>query len=121
MLKVWEKLRVAVTDEQRERRSDPGRPYLCNLYALHEFVSSTDLVKEIDEECRSAGIGCIECKKELAQNITTLLEPLQERRKELIKKPDYIYQVLRDGGKQARAVIQKTVIEMREKMGLVMF
>ncbi len=118
---IWEKLRVAVTDEQRERRSDPGRPYLCNLYTLHEFVSSAELVKEIDEECRSATIGCVDCKIKLALNITALLEPLQQRRIELAKRPDYIRQVLHEGGQRARAIIQKTVIEVREKMGLIMY
>lgn len=118
---VWEKLRVAVTDEQRERRSDPGRSYLCNLYVLHEFVSSEELVKEIDEGCRSAEIGCIDCKKRLAKNITALLKPLQQKKIELAKNPDYIHQVLHDGGLRARAIIQKTVAEVREKMGLIMY
>lgn len=118
---VWEKLRIAVTDEQRERRSDPGRPYLCNLYTLHEFVSPEELVKEIDEGCRSASIGCIDCKKKLAENITALLSPLQQKRAELVVKPDYIQQVLHDGGLRARAIIQKTVAEVRTKMGLIMY
>jgi len=118
---VWEKLRVAVTDEQRERRSDPGRPYLCNLYALHEFVSPTDIVKAIDEECRSATIGCIDCKKKLAENITAILDPLQQRRVEIAKGPDYIRQVLHDGGQRAREIIKETVAEVRQKMGLIMY
>lgn len=118
---VWEKLRVAVTDEKRERRIDPGRPYLCNLYALHEFVSPKELVKEIDEGCRSAGIGCVECKKELAGNITAILDPLQQRRAKIAKDQDYIRQILHDGGQRARAVIQRTVNEVRDRMGLVMY
>lgn len=118
---IWEKLRVAVTDTERKRRSDPGRPYLCNLYSLHEFVSSQEVTEEVYKECLSAGIGCLECKRKLADSVIALLGPIQQRRVELSKNPDYLFQVLYEGGKKARSVIQKTVNEVREKMGLRMF
>lgn len=118
---IWEKLRVAVTDTERKRRSDPGRPYLCKLYNLHEFVSPQEITEEINKECLSAGIGCLECKRKLADSITILLEPIQQRRLELSKNPDYLFRILHEGGKKARSVIQKTVNEVREKMGLRMF
>lgn len=88
---------------------------------MHEFVSSDEIVKQINAECQSAEIGCLDCKKMLAKNVSALLEPMQNRRAELVKDPDYISQVLHNGGQCARKIIQQTVGEVRERMGLRMF
>jgi len=73
---------MMVTDPQRQRRSDPGNPDVCNVFSLHKIFSSPEEVKMIDRECRLAGIGCVDCKKLLAKNLNAHLEPFRERRTE---------------------------------------
>lgn len=118
---IWMKLSTAVTDAQRQRRSDPGSPSKCNIYSLHKFVSEKELIAEVKEGCKTAKMGCVDCKKRLSTNIIGLLEPFQERRENLSKNPDYIHSILNKGGEQARKIVQETVSEVREKMGLRMF
>ncbi|MFH1192566.1 MAG: tryptophan--tRNA ligase [bacterium] len=118
---IWKKISVAVTDEQRQRRSDPGNPAKCNIFSLHKFVSEKELLSEIKEGCKTAKIGCVDCKKRLSANISGVLEPFQQRRENLSKNFDYIHAILNKGGEQARKIVQATVTEVREKMGLIMF
>ncbi|MFH1030260.1 MAG: tryptophan--tRNA ligase [bacterium] len=118
---IRKKLSVAVTDPQRQRRSDPGRPSKCNIFTLHKFVSNESLVTEIREGCKTAKIGCVDCKKRLCANISGVLESFQQRRGNLSKNLDYIRAILNKGGEQAREIVQATVTEVREKMGLRMF
>jgi tryptophanyl-tRNA synthetase len=113
---VIQKLSVAVTDTNRKRRQDTGNPYICNLFALHELISSPETVENILEGCKSASIGCLECKKMLGDNINKLLAPFQERYRAI--SDDYARQVLIDGGNRARITARQTVEEVREKMGL---
>jgi tryptophanyl-tRNA synthetase len=75
-------------------------------------------VNTVYEECTTAKRGCVDCKRHLAANINKYLEPLRERRRELEKCPDYVKDVLKDGGNQARAIAQKTIEETYQKMGL---
>ena len=72
---VWAKVRTAVTDPQRVRRSDPGRPEVCNVYSLHKFFGSAEVVADVDHQCRNALRGCVECKRILADNIIAAFEP----------------------------------------------
>ncbi|OGF20413.1 tryptophan--tRNA ligase [Candidatus Falkowbacteria bacterium RBG_13_39_14] len=118
---IRKKLGVAVTDPQRQRRSDPGRPSKCKLFTLHKFVSNENLVTEIREGCKIAKIGCVDCKRKLCEGIIALLEPLQHKRSCIAKEPDYIFEILKKGGEKARKIIQATVTEVREIMGLRMF
>jgi tryptophanyl-tRNA synthetase len=106
-----------VTDTQRIRRTDPGRPEVCNVFTLHKTFSP-DEVPMIDRECRSAGLGCVECKKILARNINAYFAPLRERRAELAKDPAYVWDVLADGAKRARAIAAETMGEVRDAIGL---
>ncbi|MBP6942255.1 MAG: tryptophan--tRNA ligase, partial [Syntrophorhabdaceae bacterium] len=76
---VWEKLRTAVTDVNRVRRSDTGNPEVCNIYTIHRAFSENAVLLEIDKGCRSAAIGCIDCKKMLFENINKELAPVRER------------------------------------------
>ncbi|MCS6910557.1 MAG: tryptophan--tRNA ligase, partial [Anaerolineales bacterium] len=85
-----------VTDTQRVRRSDPGRPEVCNVFTLHKTFSPGELPM-IDTECRRAGIGCVECKQLLAQNINAHFAPFRERRAELARNPQQVWDILADG------------------------
>jgi tryptophanyl-tRNA synthetase len=114
-----ERVMKMVTDPARIRRSDPGNPDVCNVFTLHKIFSSPEYVKYVDMECRRACIGCVEDKQALAKSINEALAPFRERRAELSKDPDYVFDVLREGGKRAREIAQQTMSEVRQAVGLV--
>ncbi|MBM3137416.1 MAG: tryptophan--tRNA ligase [Chloroflexi bacterium] len=114
-----ERVMKMVTDPARIRRSDPGNPDVCNVFTLHKIFSSPEYVKYVDVECRRAGIGCVEDKQALAKNINEVLAPFRDRREELSKDPDYVFDVLREGGNRAREIAQQTMAEVRQAVGLV--
>lgn len=116
---VMQKLRTAVTDPARVRRNDPGNPEVCNIFKLHTLVSSPEEINTCAEGCRTAAMGCVECKKILAKNINNLLEPFQQRRRELVDKPDVVVEVLRSGNVRAKERISRTVAEVRQKLGII--
>ena len=109
---------TAVTDPARRYRHDPGHPEICNVYRLQGYFNSLK-ASEIAEECRSAKIGCVDCKKLLAQAINSTLKPFRERRAALSKDPDFIAEVLADGARRAKVIAQETLREVKEKMGLI--
>lgn len=109
---------TAYTDPQRLRRRDPGRPEVCNVYALHQLFSPAAAVAQVYGECTAAQRGCVDCKGHLAGSVNAFLEPLRERRRELEQRPDFVREVLAEGGKQARAIAQETIAEVYERMGL---
>jgi len=115
---ILERVKTAFTDPARKRRSDPGHPEECNVFRLHKFFTPAR-VEEISSECIHAGIGCVDCKKILAQSISSTLEPFRERRAVLASKPDYINEVLDDGTRRAEAIAKETIKEVKEKMGLL--
>ena len=107
------KVRNMMTDPQRQRRTDPGRPEMCPVFAWHKLFSSPELVSRIDTECRSAAIGCVDCKKLMAENLVTWIEPVQERRKELEAHPGRVWDILDAGGKKAHAAARRTMKRVR--------
>ncbi len=109
---------MMVTDPQRQRRSDPGNPDVCNVFAFHKIFSSKAEVDQINRECRKAEIGCVDCKKLLAKNLNHNLQPFREVRAELAKDEDKIWAILEDGGKRARIIAQNTIQEVRSAIGL---
>jgi tryptophanyl-tRNA synthetase len=113
-----ERVMTAVTDPARRYRSDPGHPDVCNVHQLHRYLNSSQL-GEITDQCRSAKIGCVDCKKLLAQEINTSLEPFRERRVNLASKPQYLTDVLADGAQRARVIAKETLREVKERMGLI--
>jgi tryptophanyl-tRNA synthetase len=115
---MWEKLRPAVTDPARKRRSDPGTPEICNVYGIHRLVSPPETVAEVAQGCRTAALGCIDCKKRLHGHLVEMLGPFQARRAEIARDPDYARDVLADGATRARAVIAETVATAKDRMGL---
>jgi tryptophanyl-tRNA synthetase len=112
-----QRVMTMVTDAQRARRTDPGRPEVCNVFTLHKTFSPNDLPM-IDLECRRAGIGCVDCKKLLAQNLNTSLAPFRERRAEIAKDPDCVWDVLADGARRARLLAQETLADVKQAVGL---
>lgn len=102
-----------VTDPNRQRRTDPGNPDICNVFALHKIFSAAEQVENINTECRRAGIGCVDCKKMLAQNINANLAGLRERRTELAAHPQDVLDMLADGDKRARVIAEATMQEVR--------
>ncbi|MFQ6027448.1 MAG: tryptophan--tRNA ligase [Dehalococcoidia bacterium] len=109
---------TAFTDPQRLRRNDPGRPEVCNVYSLHKLFSTPEEVTTVYNECTTAQRGCVDCKRHLAANINSFLEPLRERRREFEDRPDYVKDVLQEGGKKAREIAQRTIEEVYQRMGL---
>ncbi len=113
-----ERVMTAVTDPARRYRNDPGHPEICNVYRLQQHFNPSQL-DSIAEQCRSAQIGCVDCKMLLAQGINSALEPLRERRAALATKPKYIADVLADGAQRARVIAKETIGEVKQRMGLI--
>jgi len=107
-----------VTDPARRLRSDPGHPEVCNVFALHKVYSPNE-VAQIEADCRSARIGCVECKKRFAENLLAALAPFQARRAELAARPGLVKEVLDDGARRASALARETLTEVKTAMGLV--
>ena len=111
------RVRSAVTDTQRRRRSDPGRPEVCNVYSLHEFFDP-EKRPWIYEQCTTAGIGCVDCKGILADAINDFFRPIRERRRELEADPDQVHAVLAEGARRAAEIARPVLAEVKEKVGL---
>ncbi len=111
---VERKVAEMITDPQRARRSDPGRPECCNVFTFHELYTDKETVKEIDEDCRSASIGCVECKQVMAARLNRALEPLRAKRRKLEANPKLIDTIIEEGNKKARNIARRTMKEVRE-------
>ncbi len=114
----WNKLRGAFTDPQRLRRSDPGRPEVCNIYTMHKAISTPEQVELTYQECTTAQRGCVDCKKILMESFERELVPLRIKRAELDAQPGRVKQALGDGAAKARVIARETMREVRERMGL---
>jgi len=116
---VLQKVSKSVTDIRRKRRADPGDPTCCNIYTMHTIMSMRDEIKYIYNNCRTAGIGCVDCKEILIQNINNILSPIQQRRLELNEKgSEFVNEILYNGGIVARKKIATKVEEVKEKIGI---
>jgi len=116
---VWAKVRPAVTDPARVRRSDPGDPNKCPIGLLHYALSSEEDIAWVNLGCTTAGIGCIDCKKRLAANIETEMGPIRHRYEELRSTPTFVWDILHDGADRARAIASSVMSEVRTAMGLM--
>ncbi len=112
------RVREMVTDPARQRKTDAGNPDICNVFTMHKIFSAPEEVDMINVECRRAGIGCVDCKLRFATNLNKNLEPFRAKRAELAANPNYIQDVLHDGGNRARAIAEQTMVEVREAMRL---
>ena len=115
---VRQKLKTMVTDPARVRRSDPGNPDVCPVGDLHKIFSSKDTIAKVNQGCRSAGIGCIECKSWAADALVKLLNPMQERRRKFEENPSLAWDILEDGTSRARKAAGETMNEVRAAMGM---
>ena len=108
------KSRAMITDPARKRRTDPGNPDVCPVYDWHKLFSPPETLAWAAAGCRSAGIGCIECKMAMADNLIKWIEPVRARRQEYAAHPEKALRVLDDGSVKAREVARKTMARVRE-------
>jgi tryptophanyl-tRNA synthetase len=106
-----------VTDPQRIKRTDPGDPDVCNVFSLHKVFSPQEEWEKINEDCREADIGCVDCKRKLADNLNKHLVPFREKRADLEKDPGYVKDVLFEGAEQAREIAGETMDQVRSAIG----
>jgi tryptophanyl-tRNA synthetase len=104
------------TDPQRIKRSDPGNPDICNVFAFHKVYSSPEMVERVNVDCRRAAIGCVEDKRNLAENIVAYLAPIHAKRAMYLKNPHLIEEVLEDGCRRARVISVQTMEEVRRAL-----
>lgn len=114
---IRHKFSQMVTDTQRVRRKDPGNPEVCVLFPFHTLYSKPERIAEIDQECRRAGIGCVDCKKWLIDAILQALGPIKEKRDLLTRNPDEVRAILMAGNARARSFAQKTMKEVKQVIG----
>jgi len=112
------RVKEMVTDPARIKRTDPGNPDVCNVFTMHKIFSPQEEIDMVNTECRKAGIGCVDCKMRLANNLNKHLEPFRAKRNELASQESYVKDVLNDGSKRARTIAQETMKEVREAMQL---
>lgn len=117
----WARLAPAVTDPARRTRQDPGTPERCGIYAIHQLVSRPERVAEVAAGCRTAGIGCLDCKGMLNESIGATLEPIQIRRRELEAQPDLVRAVLHDGAARARPLVAQTRDAVQDRLGITRY
>jgi tryptophanyl-tRNA synthetase len=115
---VRQKLKTMVTDPARVRRTDPGNPDVCPVGDLHKLFSSPETMDNVNVGCRSAGIGCIECKGWAADALVQILNPMQQRRKKYEENPQLAWDILEAGANHARDVASATMKEVRAAMGM---
>jgi tryptophanyl-tRNA synthetase len=115
---IWEKLRPAVTDPKRVRRTDPGTPEVCNIFHLHKAFSPATTVEHVAVQCSTAGWGCIDCKKVLLESMEAELRPIRERAAEIRSRSNQLTEILGDGAARARAIAGEVLRETKELMGL---
>jgi tryptophanyl-tRNA synthetase len=109
------KVRTFLTDPQKLRKGDPGRPAICPVFALHRRFSP-DILDWTDEHCRTGDLGCVDCKTNLADRIVEQLAPFRERRAELAAEPGLVERVLAEGVERVRPVVRDTIDAVREAM-----
>ncbi len=116
---IWEKLRPAATDPARVTRKDPGNPDICNVFTIHQGFSPPAVQVEVAHKCRTAGWGCLDCKRVLADHMIARLTPIRERAAELQATPRRVHEILRAGAERARVIARRTIAAVRQRMGLL--
>jgi len=114
---IWEKLRPAMTDPARKMKRDPGTPEICNMYGLHQHLSTPAQIEHVAVQCRTAGWGCLDCKRLLADNMIAALAPIRERAGELKANPGRVREILERGAAHCRRLANETLAGVRDIMG----
>ena len=116
---MWDKLRPAITDPARQKKTDACEPEKCPvIYQLHRSFSPASTVAEVEANCRGAKWGCIDCKKSLHGNLVAALAPIRDRAADLATHPGRVTELLTAGAEKARVVARATLSEVKERMGL---
>jgi tryptophanyl-tRNA synthetase len=115
---ITKKIMAMVTDPARVRRQDPGNPDVCPLFTLDRIFAPREWCDYVNVECRRAGIGCVDDKKELLKHLLAYLKPIQEKRRELSATPEQVAEIIAEGSKKARLVAAKTLADVNEAMKL---
>ncbi len=115
---ITKKVMQMVTDPARVRRQDPGNPDVCPLFTLDRMFAPKEWCDHVNVECRRAGIGCVDDKKELLKHLLAYLKPIQDRRKEYAVRPEKVAEIIAEGSRKARLVAAKTLAEVNEAMKL---
>ena len=115
---IWKKLAPAVTDTRRKKRQDPGEPNDCNIFkSYHKAFSNREELTYVEKGCRSASIGCLDCKRILFDNIVKELTPVREKIERFKDKKDYVMDVIIEGSKKAGVLAERTLREVKQKIG----
>ena len=114
---IWAKLRPAMTDPARVKKTDPGTPEICNIYHLHKAFSPPATVEHVAMQCSTAGWGCIDCKKVLHASMETELVPIRARARELAANPAKVTEALESGAEHCRKLARETLGVVRDRMG----
>jgi len=114
---IWQKLRPAMTDPARVTKKDPGNPEICNIFSLHKYFSSAATIAEVDVKCRTAGWGCLDCKRRLADAMSETLAPIRARAEALKADPAKVDGILARGTERARHIASATLAEVKRRMG----
>jgi tryptophanyl-tRNA synthetase len=115
---VRQKLKTMVTDPARVRRTDKGNPDICPVFDFHKMYSSPEIIKQIDQDCRTAAIGCIDCKHQLADAMVAQLKPMWDKRASLTEQPEQIHHIVEEGQKRASRMAKQTMAEVNEAMNI---
>jgi tryptophanyl-tRNA synthetase len=113
---IRQKLKTMVTDPARVRRTDPGNPQVCPVFSLHKIFSDHETIAKVEVGCTTAGIGCIQCKGWVADNLVTTIRPIQERRVKYEQNPRMVWDILEAGSAKARRAAEATMVEVRDAM-----
>ncbi len=111
---IRQKVSRMITDPQRMRRNDPGNPEICNVFSFHNLYSPADLIRTVERECRQAGIGCVECKGKMAENLIAYLSPYREKRAYYLSHASRVDEILEEGIRKARVIAARTMNEVRQ-------
>lgn len=116
---IRQKVSTMLTDPQRVRRNDPGRPEICPVFGYHGRYSTPEVIAQVDRDCRTAQIGCVDCKALMASHLIPALEPIRERRRAYEAKPEAVWDILVEGSKKARRAARSTMRRVHAAMSMV--